>query len=380
MTRYILKILPFIIIVALLGYFGVDFFNNYLTSPTDSPVGEYSLIIKNNESINQIGIKLEKDNVLNKKDSLVFFNELNPILNLQSGEFILKVPARPQDILNQIKNQNQVFINNIPRRAEVELIIKEGSSLETVAKLLNKESVISEEVFLNNSKNFNQKLKDKYSFLPPNLNCTYGDSKSCVKYYLEGYIFPDTYQFFKNSTIDEVFDKILLNFRNKVVNGLNLTNLNDEKLYRIVTEASMLEKETGRPIDGVNASNIKELNNERRLVASVFNNRIEIGLNLSSDPTVSYPSGKTLCQQTLLINDCIYLDSPESDSKYNTYQYPNLPVGPITSPQIENIKSVLEPAISDYLYFVSDAKGKKYFAVTEYEHQLNIQKAIIQNS
>ena len=137
---------------------------------------------------------------------------------------------------------------------------------------------------------------------------------------------------------------------------------------------SVIEKETGRPITGVNNSNLEEVNTERKNVASVFYNRLSNNETWSSDPTVVYGSGKRVCQSTLTVEGCVFLNGVESKNKYNTYDNVGYPIGPITSPQWYNIQAALEPTKTDYLFFVSDGIGRKYFAQNNSGHEANIAK------
>ena len=93
-----------------------------------------------------------------------------------------------------------------------------------------------------------------------------------------------------------------------------------------------------------------------------------------SDVTAEYGTGKKLCQQTFTVPDCMKLDSPLAKTKYNTYQNIGYPIGPITSPQFDNINAALNPESNSYLYFVADATGKKYFAKNQSEFYSLINK------
>jgi UPF0755 protein len=144
--------------------------------------------------------------------------------------------------------------------------------------------------------------------------------------------------------------------------------------------ASVIEKETGRPIGGVNSSNIDEVNTEKKIMAGVFYNRLENNQKWQSDPTVTYGTGKSLCQRTLKSQtDCLFLNSPEAENKYSTYNNVGYPIGPIATPTVGSIEAVLSPKDNDYIFFVSDASGKKYFATTNSEHEANIAKADVIN-
>jgi len=126
-------------------------------------------------------------------------------------------------------------------------------------------------------------------------------------------------------------------------------------IRQLVTLASIVEKETGNPA-------------ERPLVASVYENRLRIGMPLQCDPTVIYALELAGRYNGNLRRDDLAIDSP-----YNTYKYPGLPPGPIASPGRASLDAVVHPADSDYLYFVSRNDGSHVFAKTLAEHSRNVQ-------
>jgi UPF0755 protein len=377
MSARLIKVVIVLIVVSIIGYFGYDFYQSYYVPYSESPVGELIITVQSGDTINKVAETLAEQRAIKDKSVLLFFNQFQPINNLQTGEYKIQLPAGGEDIFNQLSTQNQIYISQLqklPRSPVVRVTIKEGDTFDDVLQKLQSSglSVDIEQMaeYAKNPLNFNQNL---YPFLPVGLSCQYGNLSNCAKYYIEGYMYPDTYEFFQDATIPDIFNKFLTNFKNKVWNQLKSPlNLND--FTNAIIMASVIEKETGRPITGVDSSNIDELNKERKLVASVFYNRLKNNMNWSSDPTVLYGSGKRLCQQTIRIEGCLFLDSPEANNLYNTYANAGHPVGPITSPQWSNILAALEPEPSEFLFFVSDGIGQKYFANNSREHEANILK------
>src|SRR5204862_5726282 len=125
---------------------------------------------------------------------------------------------------------------------------------------------------------------------------------------------------------------------------------------QFVTLASIVEKETGNPT-------------ERPLVASVYENRLRIGMALQCDPTVIYALELAGRYDGNIRRNDLSVDSP-----YNTYRYPGLPPGPIASPGRASLDAVVHPADSDYLYFVSKNDGSHVFAKTLAEHAKNVRQ------
>jgi UPF0755 protein len=174
---------------------------------------------------------------------------------------------------------------------------------------------------------------------------------------LEGYLYPTTYRFARKVASDELartlvgqFKRVFDEERRAEASKLGLTP------RQVVTLASVIEKETGLP-------------EERPLIASVFWNRLRIGMPLQSDPTIIYALELAGRFDGNLRRTDLELDSP-----YNTYRFPGLPPGPIASPGAASIRAVLEPKETSYLYFVSRNDGSHHFSSTYSEHVNAVRK------
>ncbi|MBV9087248.1 MAG: endolytic transglycosylase MltG, partial [Acidobacteriaceae bacterium] len=166
---------------------------------------------------------------------------------------------------------------------------------------------------------------------------------------LEGYLFPDTYEFTRTQSMSDMLAAMVRRFRQEA-HAIGLTS----DYHRIVTMASIVEKETAVP-------------DERPLVASVFYNRLERNIVLATDPAVIYAA--------LLAgryNGVIHQSDLQFDSPYNTYRRAGLPPGPICNPGAHSLEAAMRPARTDYLYFVSDNAGHHRFSRTMEEHQRNV--------
>ncbi len=169
---------------------------------------------------------------------------------------------------------------------------------------------------------------------------------------LEGYLFPDTYKFPPNATDGQMVAAMVRRFR-VVAAQLGLR----QNVHHIVTLASLVERETA--VDA-----------ERRLVASVLDNRRAKNMPLSTDPAVIY--GLELAGKW---RGTIYASDLTRDTPYNTYLHAGLPPGPVANPGIPSLRAAMDPAKSSYLYFVAagtDAQGHSLFAETLDEHNRNV--------
>ena len=372
------KLAILFIIFAVLGIIIFSVFGWYNSSlndtPSNAPKGVISFTVDKGNGFGDVGDKLVKQNVLKSGWSLPYLMQGRDKWSLQPGKYTIISPAAPNNILDQIKKKSDDIAKKNISKAQtvVEIVIKEGQTADEIIDILAQKDVADANElrqYAQNPQNFD---RNTYPFLPQPLNCQYGQTANCAKYYPEGYLFPDTYEFFQGETPKNIFNKLLSNFNTKVWSEVS-SNIGSKDFTKVVIMASVIEKETGRPIDGVNDSNIGALNLEKKTVAGVFYNRIEQGMKWGSDPTVSYGTGKNLCQSTLTTQtNCLYLNSPEVQTKYNTYENAGYPIGPITTPQLATIQAVLNPDKNQYLFFVADAAGKKYFSDSGDGHDANI--------
>ena len=166
---------------------------------------------------------------------------------------------------------------------------------------------------------------------------------------LEGYLFPDTYQFTRTQTMHDMLQVMVRRFEQEA-RQIGLT----ENLHGIVTMASIVEKETA-------------IASERPLVAGVYYNRLQRHMALAADPTVVYAA---LLNQRY--RGVIHQSDLQFDSAYNTYRHPGLPPGPIANPGLASLKAAMNPSRSDYLYFVADSHGGHHFSRSLEEHTRNV--------
>ena len=216
----------------------------------------------------------------------------------------------------------------------VTVTIPEGYELRQIGEILEKKNVCSAEEFF---KAAEEEYKD-YPFLKE-----IKDRENP----LEGYLFPDTYNFEIGQAPRDVIRVMLDNFSNKAYKEYLKSNT-DKTLDEIIIMASIIEREAAN-------------DNERGKVSSVFYNRLKIGMLLQSCATVQYIIKE---RKDVLSNKDIKIDSP-----YNTYMYEGLPIGPIASPGLGSIKAAIFPEDTDYFYFAATKDGERnVFSKTGEEH------------
>ena len=172
---------------------------------------------------------------------------------------------------------------------------------------------------------------------------------------LEGYLFPDTYKLPRHATAELLVGRMVAGFMKTLTPELiDRAEARGLTIRRLVTLASIVEKETGNP-------------DERPRVAAVYANRLRIGMGLQCDPTVIY----ALERAGRYDGNLTRVDL-QFDSAYNTYRYAGLPPGPIASPGRASLQAAAAPADVSYLYFVSRNDGSHAFATTLDEHNRNV--------
>lgn len=217
------------------------------------------------------------------------------------------------------------------------LTIPEGFTVKEIAARLYELDLADKEDFLKAAKDF-----QPYDYITPNKN---------VFFAAEGFLFPETYEIESDYSIEEIlkmmtdeFDKRLTDEMRAKAKEMNLS------IYELVTLASLVEKEV-------------RYEEDRAVVAQVLLKRLKLNMPLQTDATLQYLMDAP--------KEDVTIEDTKIDSPYNTYQNAGLPPGPVANPGIEAIEAVLNPANTDYLYFVADREGHNHYAYS-YEEHLNL--------
>lgn len=181
---------------------------------------------------------------------------------------------------------------------------------------------------------------------------------------LEGYLYPATYNVFTKDNPTTMVQKMLQAFSDNLPAGIaEQAEAQGLTLHQVVTLASIIEREA-------------KVAEEKPIMAQVFESRLQLGMPLQADPTVQYAVGPaigTLGQASYWKKDLTAKDL-QSGSPYNTYAKPGLPPGPIANPGLDSITAVLQPAQTNYLYFVAKPDGSHAFSATFEEHERNVER------
>lgn len=311
----------FIALLFLIGIVGAGawWFNG--TAPVDS--GDTMLrtfTVNKGEGVKQIAANLKSQNLI--KDPNVFYllvKQLGLENKIQAGDFRISPAMNAEKIANTLQTAVNDFRVTIP----------EGKRAQEIADILSQS-------FPSFQDSWRQQLEAQ-----------------------EGYLFPDTYSFPKDATIDQIIKTMTDNFEAKyaTLTGGQRNTLTEKE---IVTIASLVEREARHDVD-------------RPMVASVILNRYKIGMKLDIDATIQYALGydkadKRWWKENLTVDD-LALNSP-----YNTYKVSGLPPTPISNPGVKALEAVINPANTEYIFYISDKDGVNHYAKTNEEQEANKKK------
>lgn len=290
------------------------------------------------ESANSVFFRLEQTGVVRSAEAIrSYFIYAGLDTGIQAGRYRLDPGLTPVEIAHSLQQAAPT---------EAVLVILPGWRAEEVAEALPTSGLnISPGEFINAVRN------PPAGLIPPSLQPLNG---------LEGFLFPGEYRFPRETTLEELIAAILSRFVTSVSADMREAfNINGLSLHEAVILASIVQRE------GV-------IDEEMPMIASVFYNRLSIGMKLDADPTVQYAYGYNQVQKSWWTNP-LTTEQINLDSPYNTYVYPGLPPGPICSPGLSALQAVAYPADSPYYYFRAkcDGSGRHEFAVTLEEHFQN---------
>jgi UPF0755 protein len=354
------KILWLILIAALAA---TGWFAWALLTPTEPSAATF-VMLRPGYSTRRIAAELKASGIISSEDAFILWHYFRHRRSLKAGEYLFDKSASIIDVQKRLR-RGDVYFRTV--------VVPEGFTMFDIARAVEAAGLGPAEDFLKVAQSDTIFISD----IAPS-------AKS-----LEGYLFPDTYQFSRMMTMRDMAAAMVCQFRvvaerigltaptpgqapqqgsNEPAQSghvclsvnLRITNTTPERdtvptdLERTVTMASIIEKETA-------------VAEERPLVASVYYNRLTKKIALDADPSVIYAELLAGTYTGALHHDDMHFNSP-----YNTYRYTGLPPGPIANPGKSALEAAMHPAQSDYYYFVADAAGHHRFARTIEEHNKNV--------
>lgn len=354
-TSIIKKIMKYFMIALLVIVLVGGFFTwNYIkgeTQPVDTAQTELvSFEIEQGASVKEVSKALEEEGIIRNSKLFNFYLKFKNVSGFKSGLYHVSKSMTLDEIIAELSGQGKDKDQNATK-----VLIREGEQLTDIAKEVEKSTKYSAEDFMAKvqDEDFLRYLVQKF---PKLLTQSYNGYQ--VKYVLEGYLFPATYDMNDSKTLQMLItemvaktDEVMSKYYDKIL-------ASDYTLQEIMALASLIEKE-GTKLE------------DRKKISSVFHNRIKENMKLQTDVSVQYALGEH--KETLSLSDL------EVDSPYNLYQNYGVGPGPYNSPSEDAIVAAMEPEKTDYLYFLADIKTKEIYYAKTYEEHLELKAKYIDN-
>ena len=333
------RIVAFVAVVALLAVAGAAVWAWYgLERPYQAfPAQGVFVDLPHGASSRTVARLLKQNGVICSSLAFEVYARRHPKRRLQAGEYFFNHPISGHDVFWQIAD-GHVY--------EQPFTVREGETIFDIAHDLEAEKLMTSDEFLAAAQN-----PDLIRDIAPRAKT------------LEGFLFPATYFLPRHPSPTDVTAEMVRKFKEEwqritpPETKQDATGLEHGRpIVSIVTLASLVERETPRP-------------EERPLVAGAFSNRLRKNIPLQCDPTVIYALQDAGQYRGTLTGADLHFPSP-----YNTYAHPGLPPGPIGNPGEASLRAALQPAQTDYLYFVANTQGGHFFAATLTEHNRNVTK------
>jgi peptidoglycan lytic transglycosylase G len=308
----------FLLLLAVAGWLAFGLF-----APV-TPPGQTFVMLRPGYSTRRIARELKNAGVIRSRDAFVLWHLFHKKPSLKAGEYLFDHDANVMELHERLA-RGDVYVHTV--------VIPEGFNMFDIAKGIEGAGLGPATDFLKVAITDTALISD----IAPQATS------------LEGYLFPNTYNFTRTQTTREMAAEMVKQFRQVAVQ-IGLT----QDVQQTVTLASIIEKETGNP-------------EERPEVASVYANRLAKHIPLQADPSVIYAE---LLNGTY--GGALHHNDMQFDSAYNTYRHAGLPPGPIANPGKSSLEAALHPAETKYFYFVADGNGHHRFATTLEEHNKNV--------
>lgn len=314
--------------------FGLAGFKAYRTVHTEDQV----VTVKEGSAVDDVAKQLAEADVVNSYFLFKVYMRLEHFNQVQAGEYEFPAKADYEEILNILKEGGRA-------NTEAQLTIPEGADIEQIADLVGQKTAYSAKEFkkaVQDPKLF-QKLLKQYPDLLTDVS-----ENTAVRYKLEGYLYPETYQVAEKNSLEDLISQMVA--ASAKIEEQHASALKDSDLswHELLTLASLIEAEASQDED-------------RAMISGVFRNRLAQDMPLQSDISVLYALNKHDAYVTV--------EDTEEASPYNLYQHAGLGPGPFNNPGLKAIEAALKPKANDALYFVADLKtGKVYYSKTYEEH------------
>lgn len=351
-TKIVLSIIA--VLVILLVVLGVTAYNFYTSSiePLDpASEDEIQVEIPSGSSPTNIARILEENGIIKSASVFNIYTRLNNEGEFKAGYYLMSPSMNVDEVIDSLQAGGTDF----PADSVERITVPEGYTITQIADIVEARTSYSAEEFmaLIENEEFQQNLLNQYPEL-----LTGAFEAEDVRYVLEGYLFPATYEFYQEMTIEEVVQAMVAKMNEVMQQYYAQIEEQGQTVHEILTIASLVERE------GLSYE-------DRTQIADVFYNRIEIGMPLQTDISVLYSLDTH--------KERVSYDDLAVDSPYNLYQNTGIGPGPFNSPSEESIKATINPVDTDYLYFLADIETQKVYFAETYQQHLEYKREYVDN-
>ena len=354
---FVISFLVFLTLLSAGGYFGYQYVVDSLL-PIDANSKKYVTVqIPDGSNVQEIGTTLEKAGLVKHGLIFSFYAKYKNYTDLKAGYYNLQKSMSTEDLLKELQKGG----TDEPQEPVLAtLTIPEGYTIDQIAQAVGQlqgdfKEPLTADAFL-------AKVQDD-SFISqevakyPSLLESLPTKESGARYRLEGFLFPATYSIKESTTIESLIDEMLAAMDKTLAPHYSTIKSKNLTVNELLTIASLVEKEGAKTED-------------RKLIAGVFYNRLNLGMPLQSNIAILYAQGKL--GQKISLADDVGIDTT-INSPYNVYTKAGLMPGPVDSPSLDAIEASINQTKSDNLYFVANVTdGKVYYATTQEEHDRNV--------
>lgn len=333
------------IIIGIGGFSTYRYVSSALQPVDENSTESIKVTIPMGSGINTISKILEDNGIIKDKRIFKYYVKFKNESQFQAGDYTLTKSMTFDELIESLKT------GRVYREPVFTVTVPEGLTLEQIAQVIEKNTAHSAKVFMEviTSEAFVSKMMAAYPTL-----ITEDVLNENIRYDLEGYLYPATYSFYEEApSIEKIIEPMIAEMNKLVLDYSPAISDRNMTVHQFLTFASLLEEEATAQTD-------------RETIASVFYNRLKIGMPLQTDPTVLYALGSH--------KDRVLYSDLEIDNPYNTYVVNGLPPGPIAGAGKSSLEATLNPTNTEYFYFLADSSGINHFAKTHDEHLANIKK------
>lgn len=330
------------IVIAILACLIITY--NVLLAPVSKSYDSVTFVVKKGEGKQEIIDNLKESNLIKSKYVTLFYVLLNGNKGIQAGTYDFSRNMSTKEIIESL-NKGDVITT---KRDSVRITFVEGITLKKYLELVSEKTNLEYNTIIKdiNNEGFLKELIKNYWFLTDDI------LDKDIYYALEGYLFPNTYEFYKNTSLREVITKMLDETKKRLEPLKEDIKKSGYSVHEILTIASITENEA-------------KTTEDRKKVAQVIYKRLDLKMSLGMDATSSYGVGKDLKEKLTRVD-------LNDNNPYNTrvVTFLGLPVGPICNPSIKSIEAALNPTDTNYIYFFADLNtGNVYFTdkIEEFE-------------